>query len=102
MQITALFFLVLNLVFFVILTLCAVARYSIYRGIWSSMIHHPVQSLYLGCFPMGFATLIIAAVGIVHNYFGFGGARFLYAMWGLWWLDVAISLVTCFGQLHVM
>ncbi|EJD03267.1 uncharacterized protein FOMMEDRAFT_123503 [Fomitiporia mediterranea MF3/22] len=102
MQIAALFFLILNFIFFVILTLCAVARYTIFRGIWSSMIHHPVQSLYLGCFPMGFATLIIAAVGIVYDYFGFGGTRLLYALWGLWWLDVAISLVTCFGQLHVM
>ena len=51
---------------------------------------------------MGFATLIIAAVGIVYDYFGFGGTRLLYALWGLWWLDVAISLVICFGQLHVM
>lgn len=66
------------------------------------MMHHPVQSLYLGCFPMGFATLIISAVGIVHNYFGFGGVRFLYVLWGLWWLDVAVSLIMCFGQLHVM
>ncbi|KAL5523957.1 hypothetical protein ACEPAG_8130 [Sanghuangporus baumii] len=102
MQIAALFFLILNLAFFVILTICAFARYTIYRGIWSSMIHHPVQSLYLGCFPMGFATLIIAAVGIVYEYFEFGGEGFLYAMWSLWWLDVAVSLVTCFGQLHIM
>lgn len=102
MQITALFFLILNIVFFVVLTLCAFARYTIYRGIWSSMIRHPVQSLYLGCFPMGFATILIAAVGVVYEYFEFGGEGFLYALWGLWWLDVGVSLVTCFGQLHIM
>ena len=102
MQIIALFFLFLNVVFFIVLTLCGIARYSIYRGIWSTMIRHPVQSLYLGCLPMGFATILIAAVGIVHTYFGFGGLRFLLALWGLWWFDVALSLVVCFGQLHVM
>ncbi|KAI5120292.1 hypothetical protein M0805_005798 [Coniferiporia weirii] len=102
MQVIAFFFLLLNLVFFVLLTLCAIARYVVYRGIWSTMIHHPVQSLYLGCIPMGFATLLISAVGIVHTYFGYGGETFLYGLWGLWWCDVAVSLVICFGQLHVM
>ncbi|PAV18997.1 c4-dicarboxylate transporter malic acid transport [Pyrrhoderma noxium] len=102
MQSIAFFFLLLNLLLFIILTLCAVARYTIYRGIWSSMIRHPVQSLYLGCFPMGFATIIISAVGIVYNYFGYGGKEFLYVLWALWWVDVAVSLVTCFGQLHFM
>ena len=102
MQSIAFFFLLLNLLLFIILTLCAVARYTIYRGIWSSMIRHPVQSLYLGCFPMGFATIIISAVGIVYNYFGYGGKEFLYVLWALWWVDVAVSLVTCFGQLHCM
>ena len=66
------------------------------------MMRHPVQSLYLGTFPMGFATILIASVGIVHGYFGFGGEGFLYALWGMWWLDVAVSILVCFGQLHVM
>ncbi|KAH8119506.1 voltage-dependent anion channel [Phellopilus nigrolimitatus] len=102
MQTVAFFFLLLNLIFFVVLTLCGVARYTIFRGIWSSMIRHPVQSLYLGCFPMGFATILMSSVGIVYTYFGYGGDRFLYGLWGLWWIDVALSLVICFGQLHVM
>ena len=51
---------------------------------------------------MGFATIIISAVGIVYNYFGYGGKEFLYVLWALWWVDVAVSLVTCFGQLHFM
>ncbi|THH06516.1 hypothetical protein EW145_g4035 [Phellinidium pouzarii] len=51
---------------------------------------------------MGFATIIISAVGIVYDYFGYGGEKFLYGLWGLWWVDVALSLVICFGQLHVM
>ena len=66
------------------------------------MMRHPVQSLYLGCYPMGFATLIIASVGIVYEHFGYGGTRFLYTLYGLWWFDVAMSLAVCFGQLHIM
>ena len=102
MQGLAFFFLALNVAFFVVLTICSVIRYTVYRGIWSSMIHHPVQSMYLGCYPMGFATIIISATGVVYSYFGYGGPAFLYALWALWWADVVVSLLTCFGQLHVM
>ena len=102
MQGIAFFFLMLNVVFFVLLTLCSIVPYTINPRIRSTKLHHPVQSLYLGCYPMGFATIIIAAVGIVYDYFGYGGSAFLYALWGLWWMDVAVSIVTCFGQLHVM
>lgn len=102
MQAIAFFFLALNVLFFILLTICSVARYTIYKGIWSSMIHHPVQSLYLGCYPMGFATIIISSTAVVYDYFGYGGPPFLYALWGLWWADVVVALVTCFGQLHVM
>ena len=30
--------------------------------IWSMMIRHPAQSLFIGCFPMGAATLINSAL----------------------------------------
>ncbi|KAI5120976.1 hypothetical protein M0805_006648 [Coniferiporia weirii] len=102
MQIVAFFFLMLNFALFIIITGFGVTRYTTFRGLWASMLRHPVASLYIGCFPMGFATLIIAAVGIVYNYFGFGGNGFIYVLWGLWWLDVAVSLIICFGQLHIM
>lgn len=102
MQIIALFFLLLNVVFFVVLTTCGIARYTLFRGVWRTMLRHPVQSLYLGCFPMGFATIIIAAVNVLHNYFEFGGPTFLYILWSLWWADVAVSVAVCFGQLHIM
>lgn len=37
-------------------------RYSRCSQIWSLMIAHPAQSLFIGCFPMGAATLINAAL----------------------------------------
>ncbi|TDL24281.1 hypothetical protein BD410DRAFT_115754 [Rickenella mellea] len=102
MQIIALSFLILNFALFIIITTCAVTRYLWFRSLWSAMIQHPVQSLYLGSFPMGFATILTASVGILYEHFGFGGPKFLYALWVLWWLDVSVALIICFGQLHIM
>ena len=102
MQYIALSFLILNIALFILLTSCGVARYTMFRDIWRTMIHHPVQSLYLGCFPMGFATIIMGSVAILYESFGFGGRGFLMSLWALWWLDVALALLVCFGQLHVM
>lgn len=102
MQYTALSFELLNLFFFVVLTAIGLARYTFFRGVWASMLRHPVQSLFLGCFPMGLSNLIVGAVGTIHGYFNFGGTGFLYALWGLWWADVVMSMAICFGQLHIM
>ncbi|KAI5122464.1 hypothetical protein M0805_008775 [Coniferiporia weirii] len=102
LQYTALSFELLNLLFFVVLTACGVARYMIFRGVWASMLRHPVQSLFLGCYSMGLSNLIVGAVSTIYTYFDFGGVKFLYALWALWWLNAAMSFVICFGQLHIM
>lgn len=34
------------------------ARYCIFPTVLYAMLFHPVQSLFLGCFPMGFATIV--------------------------------------------
>ena len=66
------------------------------------MIRHPVQGLYVGCFPMGAATLISVSVHTIYQDLGFGGKRFLYAIWSLWWVDVAISCVCVWGMVQIM
>ena len=38
--------------------LISILRYTIYPEIWFAMIRHPAQSLFLGTFPMGLATII--------------------------------------------
>jgi len=91
-----------NLLLFILFTIITIARYLLFPHIWSIMIRHPVQSLYLGTFPMGAATLINMSVSLVYTQFGFGGTTFLYAIWYLWWCDVAISLLCCWGMVHVM
>lgn len=92
----------LNLSLFVLFTSITAARYIMFPGIWTLMINHPVQSLYLGTFPMAATTLINVAVQTIYIDHNFGGRRFLYAIWGLWWLDCFISCLCVFGLVHIM
>jgi len=120
MQITSLAFMFLNLVLFLLFSVITIARYCLFPNVWRFMIHHPVQSLYIGTFPMGkyiaclsararnnysftgATTILNIAVGVIHDHYGFGGKPFLYFIWACWWANVAISLLCCFGMLHFM
>ena len=48
----------LNVFIFINFLLLSIMRYTIYPNIWFAMIRHPAQSLFLGTFPMGLATII--------------------------------------------
>ena len=43
----------LNIVLFLTFCMISAIRYFRYPGLWTIMVHHPVQSLFLGTFPMG-------------------------------------------------
>lgn len=49
-------FFALNILLFTIFFTISLLRYTLYPEIWFAMIAHPAQSLFLGCFPMGFAS----------------------------------------------
>lgn len=49
----------LNVLLFVTFLGLSIARYTMYPRLWGAMIAHPGQSLFLGCFPMGFASTFI-------------------------------------------
>ena len=102
MKIFTFIFFFLNLALFVLFTICTIARYILFPEEWRIMIRQPAQSLYLGCFPMGATTLITISVVQIDLEYGFGGKGFLYALWALWWLDVAISFICAFIVVHVM
>ncbi|KAG1751530.1 voltage-dependent anion channel [Suillus paluster] len=91
-----------NLVLFLLFSIITAARYIFFPGIWFNMIRHPVQSLYIGTFPMGATTLINIASTDIFQTYGFGGKPFLYTVWACWWINVAISLACCFGMIHIM
>lgn len=95
-------FFFLNLALFLTFNIMTVARYAIFPDVWSIMIRHPVQSLYIGCYPMGMATLINIGVGLIYQQYNFGGRGFLYFLWACWWLNVVLSFTCAFAVVHVM
>lgn len=62
MKVITLVIFLLNLVLFVVFTAITIARYFMFPDVWRLMMRHPVQSLYLGCFPMAGTTLINVSV----------------------------------------
>ncbi|KAI0745700.1 voltage-dependent anion channel [Earliella scabrosa] len=101
LKIASLAIFLLNLVLFTFVCTCTILRYTMFPEIWSLMIRHPAQSLFVGCFPMGAATLINSALNLNQDW-GFGGEGLLWALWGFWWLDSAISYLCAFGMLYAM
>jgi tellurite resistance protein TehA-like permease len=95
-------FFVLNAsLFFVFLTM-SIVRYTLFPEIWSLMLHHPVQSLFLACFPMGFATLINASLSLFYTDHSWGGLPFLVTLWAFWWIDAVLSVASAVLLTYVM
>jgi len=82
----------LNVLLFIIFLGISIARYTLYPKIWIAMVRHPAQSLFLGTFPMGLATIVnmVAFVCVP----AWGGHWWRFA-WGLWWIDAVVSVATC-------
>ncbi|OAX42523.1 hypothetical protein K503DRAFT_733445 [Rhizopogon vinicolor AM-OR11-026] len=102
MRAFTLVFFFFNLALYILFSAVSAARYILFPGIWSRMIRHPVQSLYIGTFPMGATTLINIASADIFETYGFGGKPFIYTVWACWWINVAISFTCCFGMMHIM
>ncbi|OJA20492.1 hypothetical protein AZE42_01982 [Rhizopogon vesiculosus] len=102
MRAFTLVFFFFNLALYILFSAVSAARYILFPGIWSRMIRHPVQSLYIGTFPMGATTLINIASADIFETYGFGGKPFIYTVWACWWINVVISFTCCFGMMHVM
>ncbi|KIO30670.1 hypothetical protein M407DRAFT_20203 [Tulasnella calospora MUT 4182] len=102
LDIIATIFLVFNMVLFVTMIAMTAARYSMFPQIWGLMIHHPVQSLFLGCIPMALATIINGLIIEGHQTWNLGGNALVYVTWGLWWFDAALSLLSNFAIFHLM
>lgn len=89
----------LNVGLFVTFTIISLVRYLKYPEIWGSMIRHPTQSLFLGTFPQGLATLVNMVVFVCVADWGEWATTMA---WALWWIDAAISVMTCFFLPFVM
>lgn len=92
-------FFVLNIFLFTLFTIISVLRYTLYPEIWHAMIRHPTQSLFLGTFPMGFATIVNMFVFVCVPAWG----PWAPAMaWAMWWVDVVVAVAICFYIPFVM
>ncbi|KAI9825079.1 MAG: hypothetical protein M1832_001399 [Thelocarpon impressellum] len=83
----------LNAVLFAVALVMSLLRYTLYPELWGAMIRHPTQSLFLGTFPMGFATLVNMVVYVCVPAWG---PWAITLAWSTWWIDVAISVAVCF------
>ncbi|THC92564.1 hypothetical protein EYZ11_007952 [Aspergillus tanneri] len=72
---------------------CTIAamRYILYPEIFTVMATHPAQSMFLGTFPMGLATIINMFCNVCVPAWGEGAA---YFAWALWILDAVVSITT--------
>jgi len=83
----------LNVALFVVFLLISILRYTLYSEIWWIMIQYPAQSLFIGTFPIGLSTIINMIVFVCVPPWGYKAVQLA---WGLWWIDIIISLGCCF------
>lgn len=84
----------LNVLFFAVILAITLLRYILYPEIFRVMITHPVQSLFLGTFPMGLATIInMFCLVCVPSW----GHKAAYFIWSIWIFDVVVSVLVAIG-----
>ncbi|KAJ5392483.1 hypothetical protein N7509_007973 [Penicillium cosmopolitanum] len=81
----------LNVLLFALGTIISFLRYTLYPEIFTVMITHPVQSMFIGTFPMGLATIINMVVFVCVPVWG---EWVRYFAWGLWIFDAVVSVLT--------
>jgi C4-dicarboxylate transporter/malic acid transport protein len=84
----------LNILLFTTFLAISILRYLIFPGLFMAMLRHPVQSLFLGTFPMGLATIVNMVVFVCVPAWGQWATTLA---WTLWWIDVVIAVTICFS-----
>ncbi|KXN90619.1 Sulfite efflux pump SSU1, partial [Leucoagaricus sp. SymC.cos] len=102
MAILSLAFNFLNIALFILFNACTIARFTVDPGSLRDLLKHPNYSLFFGCYPMGATTILNVSVNVVYQYYGFGGKRFVYFLWALWWINITISALCFWGGTHLM
>ena len=85
---------ILNVAYFMVFLAITLLRYILYPEIFEVMVTHPVQSLFLGTFPMGLATIINMFCFVCVPPWGDGAAYFIC---GVWVFDAVVSVVVAIG-----
>jgi tellurite resistance protein TehA-like permease len=82
-------FFCLNAVLFLGAFGISILRYGLYPEIWGVMIADPTNSLFLGTFPMGFATLIESWIFLCVPYWGPWAVT---VAWVCWMIDCVVAV----------
>lgn len=88
----------LNILLFIFAAI-TILRYVLYPKILYLMVTHPTQSLFLGTFSMGLATIINMNCYVCVPA---RGNWTVYFAWALWIADAVVSIITCFGIPFIM
>ncbi|KAL4911832.1 voltage-dependent anion channel [Aspergillus aurantiobrunneus] len=80
----------LNVLLFLIACIISFLRYALYPEIFRAMISHPVQSIFIGTIPMGFATIVNMFCFVCVPAWGDWAPNFA---WTIWIVDAVISVV---------
>lgn len=83
-----------NCLLFLLFTAISVTRYIMFPSVAKRMLLHPTQCMFVGAFPMGFATIVNGTVLMVVPKFGQWAVTL---SWTLWWIDVALTVLTVIG-----
>ncbi|KAJ5612783.1 hypothetical protein N7510_005977, partial [Penicillium lagena] len=84
---------VLDISLFTLFFSISAMRYLCYPEIWKAMVKHPVESLFLGTFPMGLGIIIQGIISITVPHWGPWAVTLA---WTLWWIEVVTSVAICF------
>ncbi|VVT55343.1 uncharacterized protein SAPINGB_P004549 [Magnusiomyces paraingens] len=89
----------INVLFFTLCLTMFVLRFILYPEQLKRMLLHPGQSMFLGCLPMGFATIINVLHLMSQDYDMPGTWVACYVMW---WIDTFLSIASCWGVCYLM
>lgn len=79
-----------------------IARYTIWPHKFKEMLAHPAQSLFVGTFPMAMSTLINGSVFILLPVYAGNKQSLITFLIVFWYIDVLVSILTCFYMPFVM
>ena len=78
-----------NALFFTLFSLMFLSRAVFFPESFRQLFHHPVQPLFIGCIPMGFATIVNGMITL----WPISAASMVWTN-TMWWIDVALSIIS--------
>lgn len=92
----------IDAVLFTTFLLLTIARYTIWPHKFKEMLAHPAQSLFVGTFPMAMSTIINESVFELFPLYTGNKESLISFLVVFWYIDVIVSISTCFYMPFVM